>query len=396
MSLTLRMLHPHLQPTEVAAVWRTLEHATQPIYFLTWGWIVTWLACLPRRDVPELAVVMDHDEPIAAAFLGRRRLRRHHVLPSRARYLNATGVLHHDELLPEHNAFLCAPGRQLSTTELVRLLPDDWDELFLPAVTRDAFPDLGGGEGSVVAGCRVRVDREVVAPFIDLAQVRAASGGYVGLLGSSTRAQLRRARRAIGPMTLEAARDRGEARAIFDELVALHTRTWNGRGEAGAFADPWFRRFHERLIDTRFVHGELDLLRLRAGDATVGCLYNMVANGRVLFYQSGLGVFDDKHVKPGYLCHAAAIERAAADGHAIYDLLGGDARYKRNLATGEDHLAWFRLQRPRTRFVIEDWVRSQKRAITRDAAPPDDDASAVSDDARPSATAPPAARRPPR
>ncbi|MCE9575382.1 MAG: GNAT family N-acetyltransferase [Deltaproteobacteria bacterium] len=388
MSLSLRMLHPHLHPTQVAAVWRALEHSAQPLYFLTWGWIVTWLACLPRVDVPELAVVFDNGEPIAAGFLGQRRLRRHHILPSRARYLNATGVVHHDELCAEHNAVLCAPGRRLRAAELVGLVPDDWDELFLPAAARSAFPDLAG-EGSVVAGCRVRIDREVASPFIDLAQVRGSPGGYLGLLGSNTRAQIRRARRAIGPLELEAARDPREARAMFDELITLHTRTWNARGEGGAFADPWFRRFHEQLIDTRFAHGEIELLRLRSGATTVGCLYNLVANGRVLFYQSGLATFDDKHVKPGYLCHAAAIERAAAAGHAIYDLLGGDARYKRCLATGEDQLAWFRLQRPRTRFLIEDWVRTQKRAMTRDA-----ELVAVSDDAPAMAAESRDARRP--
>lgn len=369
MSQMLRMLHPHLHPTQVASVWRALEAAAQPLYFLTWGWIVTWLANLPSIDVPELAVVYQDGEPVAAGFMGRRRVRRYSILPSRARYLNATGIIQHDEVCAEHNGFLCRPGHALSAASLIRLLPDDWDELFLPAMTVGGMADLTAGEGAVVAGCRVRVDREVASPYIDLAQVRAHKDGYLGLLGSNTRAQIRRARRAVGPTTLEVARDRHEARAIFAELIELHTATWRARGEGGAFADPWFTRFHERLIDGRFDHGEIELSRLRTADRTIGCLYNLVAGGRVLFYQSGLASFDDKHVKPGYLCHAAAIERAAAAGHAIYDLLGGEARYKRCLATGEDRLAWYRVQRPRTRFVVEDWIRRQKRAITE--VPPD-------------------------
>jgi hypothetical protein len=38
------------------------------------------------------------------------------------------------------------------------------------------------------------------------------------------------------------------AEAIYDELVALHTASWRARGARGAFADPWFDRFHRRLL----------------------------------------------------------------------------------------------------------------------------------------------------
>jgi CelD/BcsL family acetyltransferase involved in cellulose biosynthesis len=363
--MALRLLHPHLHPLQVAAIWRSLEAAAQPLYFLTWGWIVTWLACLPRDEVPALAVVTEHGQPIAAGFLGQRRVFRNGLVASRARYLNATGSIAHDEVCAEHNALLCAPGHALRAADLIALLPDDWDELFLPALDPAAFADLAGGEGAAIGACRLRVDREVAAPFVDLAQVRAHPDGYLGLLGANTRGQIRRARRAVGPTTLEVARDRAEARAIFDELIAMHARTWTTRGQVGAFADPWFRRFHEHLIETRFDHGEIELSRLRAGDATLGCLYNFVANGRVLFYQSGLATYADKHVKPGYLCHAAAIERAAAAGHAIYDLLGGEARYKQCLATSASRLTWLRIQQPRIRFAVEDWLRERKRSLGR-------------------------------
>ncbi|HEU0031232.1 MAG TPA: GNAT family N-acetyltransferase [Kofleriaceae bacterium] len=348
----------------IELIWRALEHRSRPSYFLTWGWIENWLAMLPPDQRPVLGVLRDHDRIAGALFLGRQSLVRHRVVPSRALYANATGVTGYDELCIEHNQIL---GDPISIRQLIEVLPDDWDELCLPGFDARVL-------GEVPDGHRVVVEREVAAPFVDLAQVRAA-GDYLALLSANTRAQIRRARRRVarddrgresardGGLVLDVATTTSEALAIFDELVALHAASWQTRGEPGAFADPWFEQFHRRLIERRFAHGEIWLARLRAGRRTMGCLYNFVIGDRVLFYQSGLAHDDDPVVKPGLLCHAAAIERCARDGLAVYDLLGGDARYKASLATGATRLAWVRVQRPRLRFAIEDRVRQWKHAL---------------------------------
>jgi CelD/BcsL family acetyltransferase involved in cellulose biosynthesis len=343
----------------VEEIWRTLEAAAHPIYFLTWSWTARWLAALPGDALPKLAVVSEAGAPVAACFLGRRKLLRHGVLPVRLASLNTTGVLQLDELCVEHNHLLALPGHTWSLAALIELLPRDWDELVLPAIDAAAFEPR-----TIGPDYQVLVDRDVAAPFVDLARVRAARD-YVALLSANTRSQIRRAGRAIGPSTLEAAQSAAHAAEIYDELVELHTASWRERGKSGAFADPWFDRFHRTLIAERFAHGEIELLRLRAGGQTIGCIYNLIANGHVLFYQSGLARFPDAgHIKPGYLCHAAAIERAAAAGHAVYDFLGGDARYKASLATDTARLHWLRVQRRLTRFALEDRVQRWKRAYT--------------------------------
>jgi CelD/BcsL family acetyltransferase involved in cellulose biosynthesis len=350
----LEIVDPYAARAE--AIWRDLERAARPAYFLTWGWIENWLAMLPREDAPALAVIHRGGEIAGACFLGRRTVLRHHVLPSRALFVNATGVEHQDELCIEHNGLL-GPGCSLG--ELIELLPDDWDELFLPAVDLDAFREL-----RVPDGYRARIARTCPAPFVDLARVRAA-GDYLAVVSANTRAQIRRARRRLGACELEVAAALPDALALYDELIALHTACWRARGQPGAFADPWFERFHRRLIEQRFAHGEIMLARLRAGNdgATVGCLYNLISGGRVLFYQSGLASFAEPTVKPGLVCHAAAIARCAEDGHAVYDLLGGAGRYKAQLATGTTELAWLCVQRARLRFAIEDRVRDLKHAM---------------------------------
>lgn len=353
--MRLHLIDPHAR--EVERIWRELAAQEPPPVFLGWGWIENWLACLPRGVAPPLAVVDDGGAPIAAAFLGRTTRR----LAIRVLHLNTTGITRYDELCLEHNAILRARGARLTLADWVELLPGRWDELAMGALDRDRFP--GDGLDDPILGARVRIDRTVAAPYVDLAAVRAARGGYLDLVHNGTRAQLRRARRELGALEVEVAGDVGRALAIYDDLVRLHGARWHERGEPGAFADPWFDVFHRRLIATRFVHGELQLIRVCARGATIGCLYNLIDGaGRVAFYQSGFARFADPHVKPGYVCHAEAIAHAAAAGHAVYDLLGGDARYKHSLATGERELVWARVQRPRARFAVEDALRA---ALTR-------------------------------
>ncbi|MCA9599351.1 MAG: GNAT family N-acetyltransferase [Myxococcales bacterium] len=345
----------------VEAIWRTLEQKARPSFFGTWGFVECWLACLPAAVRPRLWLLERDGAPAAACFLGRRKMLRRGAIVTRALFLNATGVPRFDDLCLEHNEVLGAAEAGITLNELLAQLPPDHDELFLPALAPERMP--GSRLCERLEGRHVRVDRQVPAPFVDLDRVR--SSGSLGWLGASTRGQVRRAEKLLGPITAEVAADEAAALDVFEELVGLHTARWTTRGEDGAFADPWVRSFHRRLIRSRLRHGEIQLLRVRAADATVGCLYGLVANGRVLFYQGGLAQFADPRVKPGYLCHVKAIEHAAREGHARYDLLAGGADYKRRLADSEVVLRWARVQRDLARFAVEDAARALWRATRR-------------------------------
>ncbi|MGE5184618.1 MAG: GNAT family N-acetyltransferase [Acidobacteriota bacterium] len=338
-----------------AEIWRELEARAHASYFLAWPWVERWLAALPEPVRPQLAVIRDGGAPIAACFVARRRERRRVVMTSTVVHVNATGLARHDELCIEHNGLLAAPGAGASFGDLLARLPGSWDELAIGAADRDAVRDL-----AALPGYRVRVDHASRAPYVELAAVRAAGGDYAAVLGASTRAQLRKARRKLGRLEVEIACDAASATSIYDELIAIHSRRWQACGEPGAFADPWFARFHRELIAARLPHGEIQLVRVRAGGRTLGCLYNLVWRGRVLFYQCGLASGGDPAVRPGYVCHAAAIEHSAREGHAVYDLLGG-GEYKERLATGAAELVWLRVQRPRLRFTLENYMVEAKR-----------------------------------
>jgi CelD/BcsL family acetyltransferase involved in cellulose biosynthesis len=355
----LELLDPYSMEAE--RIWRDFEIARPPSYFLSWGWVENWLACLPHESAPRLAVVFAGGAPLSAFFLAKRFVLRNRVMPSRALYFNTTGIPRIDLLWIEYNGLV---GHDMPLVDLLRLIPRGWDELYLPGLHERAFGDV-----TTTHDTRVIVERRVPSFYVDLEKARAK--GYLALLSGQTRSQVRRAQREAGALFTEVARDASSAIDIYSELVALHTAQWRAKGKPGAFADPWFDRFHRRLIVERFAHGEMQLVRVRNDRETIGCLYNFVYNSRVLQYQSGLATFDNPHLKPGFVCHTAAIEHALTHGLAIYDFLAGDMRYKKSLSTDESIMVWARVQRRRLRFVVEDRLRQwreRRRAASPDVA----------------------------
>ncbi|MBV8592002.1 MAG: GNAT family N-acetyltransferase, partial [Acetobacteraceae bacterium] len=194
------------------------------------------------------------------------------------------------------------------------------------------------------AGGVVVVRQVSPAPWLDLAELRARCVGFLDTLSANTRYQVRRSHRFfshLGPLRLRRAETEAEARSYLASLATLHQASWARRGQPGAFADPFFRRFHENLIHRGFREDVIDLLRITAGSTTVGFLYNFRYRGRVYAYQSGLNYdLDSAHAKPGLTCHTLAIEAYLGEGLLSYDFLAGDDRYKTSLASRCTDLHW--------------------------------------------------------
>lgn len=374
--MQVELLFPDAARDQIRTVWCTLEDACRPRYWLSWAWVETWLDSLPVALRPNLVVVKRGGRPVAAFFLGVVPVVRHRVLPSRSGYMNQTGSPAHDLLHIEYNAWVHEPGIELDVREVLQALPVDWDELVMSALDSRSIPGrtIRGAHGPY----RVRVTSTEPSPLVDLGAVRGADGGYLSLLGGSTRSSIRRSRKAYaeqGELVLDAATTLPVARAFLAELAELSRRRFEGSGEGSSFTSAYFCAFHDQLVARRFEHGEIQLLRLRAGDATIGLLYNFVSNGVVHFYQSGFRYETDNRYKPGLLLHAEAIELNARAGHDVYDFLGGTARYKKELSTSARELVSVRVQKPLARFIIEGqlrelraWVRELQRVRRGDGA----------------------------
>lgn len=362
-----------IEPMEsIAALgeeWRALEARARGSFFLSWVWIETWLEESAIRPL----VLRARDGAgavIALALLNARRVRRHHVLPIDVLALHESGDEVHDSLVVEYNDLLvddAAPAgtreaclEALAQASIVNDLGIDWNELRLSGVSPDwlARVEASGLDLAIIAR------RPHFA--VDLAALADSPESYLASLGASTRHQIRRALRhyaARGPIIVRPARDVEEALSDLAELQTLHQAHWIGRGKQGAFATPFFARFHRRLIARALPLGGVEVLHVHAGRHTIGYLYNFLHRGTVHNYLSGFAFETDPRIKPGLVSHALAIDRHRALGRERYDLMAGEARYKNSLAARQGELVWIAARRAAPVLLIEDSLRAIKRGL---------------------------------
>ena len=363
----------------VEDIWQNLAASSNCSYFLSWGWIQNWIETLPREIPVKLAVLTNGAGPRSAFFLGRAQVANQGIFRSKAYLLNQTGNWTYDRLYIEHNSVLHSDQGPCSLQQIVDSLPGEWEELYLSALAPSSFP---ANDLQIAAPHEILIANVIPCPYVDLQQARDNPKGYTALLSSNARSQIKRSYKLYegrGPLVAELAQDVPTALAIYDELIALHEAWWQRRSKPGAFHSEYFRAFHRRLIERRFHSGEIQLLRLRCGNETVGCLYNFVFRGIVYFYQSGLAFEEDNRFKPGYVCHVEAIQLNAKAGHRRYDFLAGVEDYKERLSTHQDSIVWARVQKPKVKFKVERvlrgvalkgaaWYHDRKRSKPRSLA----------------------------
>jgi CelD/BcsL family acetyltransferase involved in cellulose biosynthesis len=306
-------------------------------------------------------------EPLA--MLTEARTVRHGVMPVRRWLLNETGDPAADRVALEYNGLLEPDVAEAAFAWLLPRLPGADELVVRNAAAETAAALIAAGQG---AGWGSRILKETEAPYACLGQVHPPGAPFEAGLGPNTRAAVRRSARlyeaAHGPVILQRAGTASEALEWFGRMEALHTAQWRARGKAGAFGDPSFRAFHRQFLAEAHERTMADLLRVTAGETEVGYLYSLLSpGGWVMAYQSGFAPPPDNRWKPGYLCHALAINAYAARGFARYDFLAGAAPYKQRLAHGAAALQSVAIFAPRLKFMIENtlrgarnWTRSQK------------------------------------
>jgi CelD/BcsL family acetyltransferase involved in cellulose biosynthesis len=147
------------------------------------------------------------------------------------------------------------------------------------------------------------------------------------------------------------AADVGEALDFFSQMRELHLARFSCHEAGTTLAASAVVAFHQRIIRTLFPDGGVEMIRVGSADRAVGFLYNFVVGRKVLVFQTGFEYESTSTWSPGLLTHALAIEHYRVRGMREYDLLAGDALYKRTLCNGERPLCWTTVYRDRT------WIR---------------------------------------
>ncbi len=336
---------PALEP-----VWSELaRESPYGSFFLTAEWTGVWLAVWGRHLNPQILVFRADGVPVAICLLVQKTEYRGPFAIRRI-YLNTSGEDAAESAYIEFNNLLCRAGweQPVGAALAAHIAALPWDEVALNGFC-DGVPLEALMRG--LDGTR-RVVQALSSPYVDLRELRENGWEFVESLGSTTRKHLRQNLRHYvkrgGKLTTVGAPPGGQdvAGEIFDELIRLHQRAWTNRGEPGVFSAPRFVEFHRELIRSLLPLGYVQLLRVSAGEETVGVVYNFVYRGKVCFYQSGFNYADDKRLSPGTVTLACAIEHCVQEGWNEYDFLAGESQYKKVLATKSRQLHWIVLQRP--------------------------------------------------
>nr|WP_087575337.1 GNAT family N-acetyltransferase [Sphingomonas sp. CDS-1] len=330
-------------PAILAPRWQALEARADAGFFLGWTWTGAWLESYGVR--PELLAVTDaQGQDIALALFGHAMQPRL-LGPTATLSLNQSGDAAADRPFIEYNGLLIAKGREGEATEAALHAlhkRNDWRTLRLSGIAPGS-PLL-----EIPARRKTRLDRSPVYQ-VDLEAVRASD--YLALLSANSRSQIRRAIKDHGgalPTITQASAT--EIEPWLDEMQALNT----GRHADNAWDDPAFRRFATTLA-TR--SDKVELLRFTDGEGVVGLLLNFLHDGTAMNYQSAFAAPRTAKDKPGLLCHAAAVGHYAARNLKLYSLLAGKDRYKQSLATRQEALEWWQLDRFSPRLEAEAILR---------------------------------------
>jgi CelD/BcsL family acetyltransferase involved in cellulose biosynthesis len=332
--------------------WRDLERRADCSFFQTW----TWYGCLAaeRFSDPVLVEATEDGRTVALALCNRVRRR---FGPSDL-FLGESGQAELDCPYIEQNGVLAEAGRvEDLTVACLRAVAPRY-RLILSGIGEPALAAVRRAADLV---CTVRTQ---LSPY---ALVRPAGGDYLLRRSANTRQQIRRSARLYeraGAIVTERAETVPGALRMLDEMADLHQAAWTARGQPGSFAISFFRRFHAALIAEGLPRGEVALLRVSCGDATIGVLHNFTFRSQMYAYQSG---FDygggNAAAKPGLTCHHAAIGHAADQGIDMYDFLAGEDRYKFSLSDDAYPLHWVEAGPFRSLGLVRRRVRRAAAAI---------------------------------
>lgn len=349
----------------LAEDWRELEKRAQPSVFLSWQWIGVWVSVYLPKFVA--LRVTDRGKLIGLGLVTESSERRHGILVSRCLRLHQTGDPAEDQICIEYNGFLAEEGREGSvgkaSIEYLKQVQTGWDEIVIGAVEADYAQELA--QASALAS---HIRWESPSYGVDLWSLRSAGQAYLESLSRNTRHQIRRAQRLYeesGPVVLERPKTVDEAEFIFNSITPFHVARW-GSGQSGScFENPEFMRFHHQYIRTHWKQGGADLIVLKAGGETLAIFYNLIYRNRVYFYLGGIKAEKDNKLKPGLLGHKLCIQDYLERGFDFYDFMGGQDRYKAQLAEPHQHLVKIGLQRDRWKLRAERTARTIKHRWNR-------------------------------
>jgi len=338
--------------------WLSIQSREDVPFFLTWSWISCWLSTYQ----PSLIVVTAHynNHVVAIGLFTRSIQKRRGFITSAQIRLHQMGEPLKDQIWMEYNDFISlSMHREAAVNACLKALESDsqWDEIILTMMSAHRATEVAKANPQAV------LDLYRPCYAVDLNTIRLTDRNYLDFLTSNTRYQVTRSMRLYqkkySEVELQVASTREEALEFFREAAPLHILRWEDSG----YHNDQFVRFHENLITDSFDEGAIALLKVKAGNEIIAIMYYHINHKSVYFYLHGLKYEKNSKLKPGLVAHTLATQYFIDQGMNGYDYMGGYSQYKEQLADLSEKLVTVVIQRPRSRFRIENMARDIKRRI---------------------------------
>jgi CelD/BcsL family acetyltransferase involved in cellulose biosynthesis len=302
----------------LAGQWDPLVRAMpRPSPFMLHGWLAEWWR--HYGDGAELAV---HVARRDGRLVGALPI----VVRRRAGLRVASFMGGRLSVLPD---VLLAPEADPSTAEalLGRLAAGGCD-------VADFHGLPAGSRTAAVLGDRLHLVERIEAPVLDL------TPGWDAVYRAKTNAKkrnLHRRRRRqlgeLGTLTTTVARELADLEPALEEAFRLHALRWEGRPDGSGFATDVGMRFHRAVLPRLAAIDAPRIVTLRLDGRAIAFHYWFALAGRMYVHRLA---FDPElgRWSPGLVNTLDAIESAADEGLARVEFLGGDERYKLELADG--------------------------------------------------------------
>lgn len=355
--------NPSLKQSQ--SIWEEISHDSDNI-FLSWLWIGNWLKMIKKDFNANLFIIKKNNKLIAAVFLVMDKESRYKLITSRQIFINEICSENYNMVI-EYNKIAIKSGYEKQSYEIFSEFlksNDNWDELVINAMEKQHFvflKDAFNHDYEIVNESNTR------QAYLNDTGFKTTECLKQSILSSNKRSQINRSKKHIenlyGNLELTPAKDLTEALNYFDELGKLHTKYWQSKNLDGAFANNNWVDFNKNIITQGFDKHQVDILKIKSGDFTIGYLYNLINNKHAFNIQSGFNYLDTNKFKPGFLSHWLAIEHYWNNGFELYDLLAGGEGYKKSLSNSEKELVWFKIKQPKLVFSIERNLKNIKHHL---------------------------------
>ncbi len=364
--IVFKKYNPLSQFDRVKEIWTSLLKKCPHAYYQSWTWREHWIKSLPQDSNLYLITGFKNDLPVIAFFIGGKTKLRAKLLRFHEISLNSTHDPYYDLVWIEYNSMLIDPDVTISLESLIELIPVKWDEFTMTRFSSIYNPNLTF-DNKLNNSYNLYIT-DLKSHYVNLDNVRSNNNDYLALITPKKRYQIRRSMKEyekIGELKVLVAGSAEEALRIFEDLIELHQKRWTERGQPGTFSNEYYSDFHRKLISTRFEHGEIQLIKISAGNHVLGCLYCFVYEGKVYGYLCGFHYLKGHLYSPGLISHYLAVLYYINTDLNCYDFLEGDYPYKKSLATDYNEMQHIRIEKRNMKYKLWKILTNLKRVYNK-------------------------------